>query len=181
MSATVVIPTPVMTPTSVVIPAAPGTFVVIPLVIETVSIKISPVVSFEIRPVVAEIYAVAVVSIPGRIVIIGISRILGFTRGRRRIIATVIFLGGSGCIGVAVFYGSRSSDNHPGTRDMETEAGANINLGITFCGDEACGYNGGEHKYLFHICSFKFSDADYRICILVYWIWKKVKDLKGYC
>jgi len=130
-------------------------------VIEAAAIEIGPVVSFEIWPVVGEVNAVAVVTVPGWIVIIGISGEIGLACGGRCIVAAVIFRRGGRRIGITVNNGGGNGGGYNDSRsgNPEADAGAYVYLGIAFGRDEAGGYNGGEHQYLFHICSFKFSDA----------------------
>ena len=143
--------------TPVTIPAMPiATFMFPTVMIEATAIKVSPVVPFEIGPVVGEIYPVMIVAVPGRIVIVSIAGVFGLALGGWCIVAAVIFRDGSrsGRIGVTVNYGRGSGNNHPGTGYMKADAGAYIDLGIAFGSDEAGGYNGGEDEYLFHICSF---------------------------
>ena len=86
-----------------------------PGVVEATMVEISPVLSFEKRTIVFEVETIPVVAVPGRIIIIGIPWKIGFTDG--------------------------GSDIDPGCGDANANAGSDKYLGITFCRDQARGYN----------------------------------------
>jgi hypothetical protein len=67
-------------------------------VIETSAIEICAVGSFENGTIVFEVYAIPVVTIPGGIIIIDISGIVGLTDLRVRIIAAVVAAVINGCL-----------------------------------------------------------------------------------
>ena len=120
-----------------------------PCVVEATMIEISPVVSFEERTIVCEVETIPVVTIPGRVVIIGIAGEIRFEHGGGGIVAVRIYRGGSGI--AAINYGCGGDkgpayNGEPDTCMPESDAGADINLGITFGSDEAGGYDGCEDK-----------------------------------
>ncbi len=120
-------------------------FVYEPGVVEMPAMEVSPVVSFKERTVVFEIEPIPVVPVPGRIVIVGVSGEIGFTDSRRGIVTIRVNRCGCRRIGGTVNNG-RGSDYDAGGRYPEAEVCAYKDLSITFCSDEAGGYNGGENK-----------------------------------
>ena len=111
-------------------------------VVKCPMIEVSGVVSVEERAIVCEIDPVAKVTIPGRIIIIGISGEIGFDDGRSGVIA--ICINRSGCIDNGC--GDRGADINAGCGYTETYMRTDDYLRITFAGDEAGGYNGGKDK-----------------------------------
>jgi hypothetical protein len=105
-----------------------------PGVVEMTAVKVGPVVSFKERTVVFEVETIPVVTIPGRVVIVGITGEIGFTNSRSGIIAIGINRYGCG------------SDHDTGGRNPKSYVCTDEYLGITFGSDEAGGYNGGEDK-----------------------------------
>jgi hypothetical protein len=125
----------------------------VPGVVEMTTIKVAPMVSFKQRTVVFEVETISVVTVPCRVVIIGVSGEIGFTDCRSGIITVCINRCGCGRISGTVNDGC-GSYHDTGSRNPESDVCANEYLGITFSSDEAGGYDDGENKYLFHICSF---------------------------
>ena len=105
--------------------------------------EISPMVSFEDGAVVFEVYAIPVVTVPYRIIVIDVSGEIGFTDGRIGIIAAVI--DGSRLIDNGRGY-RRGCNKDPGMGYAEAKVSAYIYLGVAPGSDEAGGYNGGDHK-----------------------------------
>jgi hypothetical protein len=99
--------------------------------IEPAMIEVSGMISIEERTIVLEIDPVAIVTAPGRIVIISISGEIGFDDG------------GSGIVARG---GYRRTNVNPGGRNTETNMRADEYLRIAFSSDEAGGYNGGKDK-----------------------------------
>jgi hypothetical protein len=116
-----------------------------PGVVEMTAVKVGPVVSFKERTVVFEVETIPVVTIPGRVVIVGITGEIGFTNSRSGIIAIGINRYGCGRIGGTVNNGC-GSDHDTGGRNPKSYVCTDEYLGITFGSDEAGGYNGGEDK-----------------------------------
>lgn len=119
-----------------------------PGVVKTPTVEIGPVIPFEDRTIVFEIETIPVVTVPGRVVIIGIAGEVGFAGSGGCIVSVRIY--GSGSDIASVNYGCGSdkgpaNNGEPDTDMCESDAGANagadINLGITFTSDEAGGYN----------------------------------------
>jgi hypothetical protein len=110
--------------------------------IEPAMVEICGVVSIEERPIVFVIDPVAIVTAPGRIVIIGVSGEIGFDNGGSGIVATCIYR--SGGVDNGSGYGGSYID--PGSWNTETDMRAYEYLGIAFGSDKAGGYNGGEDK-----------------------------------
>jgi hypothetical protein len=120
-----------------------------PCAVEAATIEISPVVSFKERTVVFEIETIPVVTVPGRIVIISIAGEIRFKNARGRIVSASVYRSGSDI--AAINYGRRSdkgpaNNGEPDTCMPESDAGADINLGITFGSDKAAGYDGCKDK-----------------------------------
>jgi|SRR5580658_3580391 hypothetical protein len=120
-----------------------------PCVVEATAIEISPVVSFEERTVVIEVETIPVVTVPGRIVIVSIAGEIRFEDGGGRIVSACVY--GSGSDITTINYGCRgdkgpANNGESDTYMPESDASADINLGITFGSDEAAGYDGGENK-----------------------------------
>jgi hypothetical protein len=113
-----------------------------PAVVETTTVEISPMVSFEERTIVFEVETIPVVPVPGRIIIISIAGEFGFTDSGGCIVSTLVYRSGSVCAGI----NHRRSDIDPGCGYAKTYAGADKNLGITFGSDEAGGYDGCKDK-----------------------------------
>ena len=110
-----------------------------PGMVEATAIEVFPVVPLEIRAIVCEVVPIAVVTVPGGIVIVGVAREVCFTDSRVGIVSA--FIDGGGC-GV-----DRSrSDIYSGARDTETDMCIYVHLGITFGSDEAGGYDSGEDQ-----------------------------------
>jgi hypothetical protein len=141
--------------------------------IEATAGEVSPVVSLEEGAIVTEVYPVTIVTIPGRVVIIGITGVIRFTNGGRCVVATVC---GSLVIRrilidrllICRFLINGLLINrllidrcgvYPDAGDAKTNVSVYVYLGIAFGSDEASGYNCGEHQYLFHICRFLVGDA----------------------
>lgn len=129
-------------------PTAEATIVCEPGVVKTTTVEISPVVSFEERTIVVEIEPVPVVPVPGRIIIISVAGEFGFTNGRGRKVSARIYRSGSDIAAINYRSGSDkgpANNGEPDTcmreSDASANAGANINLRITFASDEAGGYN----------------------------------------
>jgi hypothetical protein len=130
-----------------------------PCVVKAPTIEIGPVVSFEIRPVVGVVYPIAIVTAPGRIVIIDITGEFGFAGCGRGIVPAII-------CGIVVNRCGRRVDRcgrrvnggrsniHPDAGEADTDMGVYIYLRIAFGSDEAGGQSGGDEHYLFHICRF---------------------------
>jgi hypothetical protein len=116
-----------------------------PDVVEMTTIEVAPVVSFKQRTVVFEVETISVVTVPGRIVIIGISGEIGFTNRRSGIITVCVNRCGCGRICGTVNNGC-GSYHDTGNRNPESDVCANEYLGITFSSDEAGCYDGGENK-----------------------------------
>jgi hypothetical protein len=116
-----------------------------PGVVEMTAIEVGPVVSFKERTVMCEVETIPVVTIPGRVVIVGVSGKLRFTDRRSGIITVRINRSGCGRISSTVNNG-RGSYNDTRSRNPESNVCANENLGITFCSDEAGGHDGSENK-----------------------------------
>jgi hypothetical protein len=126
-------------------------------VVETVAGEIGAVIPFEIRPVVSKVVPVAIVAVPGGVVVVSIPGVFRLTHFGSGIVATAI----SGLIiyGLLIFrlivYGSGSGvdgsgcDVHPGAGNAKAYMGVYIDLRIAFGSDEASGYDCGENKYLF--------------------------------
>jgi len=91
---TVIKPPTVVEPPTVVKPPAITAVVVKTRVVKTSAVEISPVVSFEDRTIVFEVYAIPEVTVPGGIIIVDISGIVGFTDFRVGIITAVAVIGG---------------------------------------------------------------------------------------
>ena len=129
---------------SVVVPIRTGSGISAPCmfppgVVEATAIEVSPMIPFEIRTIVCEIVPIAVVAVPGGIVIVGVAREVCFTDGGVGIVSA--FIDGSRC-GV-----DRSRCYiHSGARDTETDMRIYIDLGVTFGSDEAGGYNSGKDQ-----------------------------------
>ena len=121
-----------------------ATVVCEPGVVKMTAMEVSPVVSFKERTVVFEIEAVPVVTVPGRIVIVGISGEIGFTDRRSSIIT--VRIDRRGRISGTVDNGCGSCYNDTGNRNPESDVCTNEYLGITFSSDKAGGYDGSEHK-----------------------------------
>ena len=118
-------------------------------VVEAAMREISPVVPFEERTVVFEVETIPVVTVPGRIVIISISGEIRFKNGRSRIVSACVYRSGSDI--AAIYYGcgrnkGPANNGEPDTCMPESDAGADIDLGITFGSDEAGGYDGCKDK-----------------------------------
>jgi hypothetical protein len=122
-----------------------STVVYEPGVVEMTAIEVGPVVSFKERMVMCEIETIPVVTVPGRVVIVGVSGELRFTDRRSGIITVRIDGSGYWRISGTVNNG-RGSYNETRSRNPESNVCANENLGITFCSDEAGGYDSGENK-----------------------------------
>ncbi len=123
-------------------PSVEATVMFEPVVVKTTAVEISPVVPFEERTVVFEVETIAVVAVPGRIIIICISGEISFTDRRCGIVSACIYRSGGICAGVY----DRRSDIDPGYRYPHANAGGDKYLGITFSSDEAGGYNCGKNK-----------------------------------
>jgi hypothetical protein len=148
-----VCPIVVKSPT-VVKPPAITAVMVKTRVVKTSAVEISPMVSFEKRTVVLEVYAVPVVTVPRWVVVVDVSGVIGFTNLRIGIIAAVIFRRGLFVDGCGLFihgllidyrrcYG-RGADVYPSTGYAKTDVCIYIYLGVAFRSDETCGCNGGE-------------------------------------
>lgn len=116
----------------------------IPGVVKMTTIEVPSVVSFKEGTVVFEVETVPVVTVPGRVVIIGISGEIGFTNCGSGIVA--IRIDRCGRISGTVNNGCRNSNYDPGSRYPEAEVCIYEYLGITFGSDKAGGYNSGEDK-----------------------------------
>ena len=121
-----------------------STVVCEPGVVEMVATEVGPVISFKERMVVLEVETVPVMTIPGRIVIVGISGEISFT-DRGSCIITVC-INRCGRISGTVDNGCGSCYNDTGNRNPEPGVCANEYLGITFSSNEAGCYDGGENK-----------------------------------
>lgn len=147
----------VTVPAAIMIPAAimvPPTAVVIPFaalvfesfMVEPAAIEVVPVVSFEIGAIVFEVEAVAIVAVPGGVVIVGVAGEFGLADGRSCIVSTLVhrggFINGGRFINGSRFVNRGRCDIYPGARDTEADVRVYKNLGITFGSDEAGGYNG---------------------------------------
>ena len=115
-----------------------------PGVVKMTATEIAPVVPFKERTVVLEVETVPVVTVPYRIVIIGIPGEIGFTDRRSGIITVCI--NRCGRISGTVDNGCGSCYNDTGNRNPESDMCANEYLGIAFSSDEAGCYDGGENK-----------------------------------
>jgi hypothetical protein len=118
-----------------------------PRVVEATMIEISPVVSFEERTVVFKVETIPVVTVPGRIVIIGIAGEIGFKHRGSGIVSACVNRSGI----PAINYGCGSdkgptNNREPDAYTSESNSGADIYLGIAFGADEAAGYDSGEDK-----------------------------------
>lgn len=131
-------------PTAVMFPAG---------VIESAVIEVSGVVSVEEGAIVFEIDPVAIVTTPGRIVVVSISGEVCFTDRRIGVVAAVCGSRFSvGRIGFSVdggrcgVYrcGNGSAHINAGSGYPETDMRTDDDLRITFSSDEAGSYNGGE-------------------------------------
>ena len=112
--------------------------------VKMTTIKVGPVVSFKQRTVVFEVETIPVVTVPGRVVIIGVSGELGFTDRRSGIITVCI--NRCGRISLTVNNRCGCCYNDTGNRNPESDVCANEYLGIAFSSDEAGGNDGGENK-----------------------------------
>jgi hypothetical protein len=110
--------------------------------IEPTMVEICGMVSIEERAIVFEIDPVAIVTAPGRIVIIGISGEICFDDGRTGIIAACVYRGA--CVDHGCGYSGSYID--PGCGNTETNMRAYEYLRIAFSSDEAGGYDGGKDK-----------------------------------
>ena len=112
-------------------------------VVETAMVEIGGVVSVEDRAIVFEIDPVAIVTTPGRIIIVGISGEFRFTDCRGGIVTPGINRSGSRSIDNGC--GSCVCRTHINVRngDAYADVCSYEDLRITFAGDEAGGYNGG--------------------------------------
>ena len=115
-----------------------------PGVVEMTAMEIGPVVSFKERTVVFEVETVPVVTVPCRILIVGISGEIGFTDRRSGIITVCI--NWCGRISRTVNNGCGCCYNDMGNRNPEPDVCADEYLGITFSSDKAGCYDGGENK-----------------------------------
>lgn len=109
--------------------------------VEATVVEVSGVVSVEEGAIVFKIDPVAIVTTPGRIVIVSISGVICFTYFRSGVVATVICGGRCGVYGC----GNGSAHINTGSRDPETNMRTDEYLRIAFSSDEAGSYNGGEH------------------------------------
>ena len=71
-----------------------------PCVVEATMIEISPVVSFEERTIVFEVETIAVVTVPGRVVIVGIAGEIGFDHCGSGIVSACVNGSGSDIAGI---------------------------------------------------------------------------------
>jgi len=115
-----------MTPTTIVFPTS---------VVKASAIEIGSVVSFKPGTIVLEVDPVAVVTGPGRVVVIDITGVLGFTNFGGGIIAAAISRSGLIIGGIRLLvYGSRSGVNrsrcniHPRTGDTKADVRVYIYL-----------------------------------------------------
>jgi hypothetical protein len=110
-----------------------------PGAVKAAAVKICPVVPFENRAIVFEVELVAVVAVPGGVVIIGVSGEIGFAGGRSGIISAGVYGCGwiiSGCGG----------DVDPGSGNTETYMRTYEYLRGTFGSDQAGGKDSDEDK-----------------------------------
>ena len=110
-----------------------------PGAVKAAVVKICPMVSFEYRAIVFEVEPVAIVAVPGGVVIIGVSGEIGFAGRGSGIISAGVYGCGwiiSGCGG----------DVYPGSGDTETYMRTYEYLGGTFGSDQAGAYDGSEDK-----------------------------------
>jgi len=110
--------------------------------VEPTMIEIGGVVSVKERAIVFKINPITIVPIPYGVIIISVAGEVSFDDVRSCIIATCIDRGRS--IDNGCRYGG--SYINPGGWNAETDTGSDEYLSITFCSDEAGGYNGGEDK-----------------------------------
>ena len=132
-------------PPSVAIPVTPAAPFVFPSrVVKPATVEIGSVVSFEERAGVLEVDPVAVVAVPGRVVIVDITGVVGFTNGGRCIVAVI---GGSGLFVYRCGGGVNRSrcDVYPGAGNAKTDVCIYVYLRIAFGSDEASGYDSGEN------------------------------------
>ena len=124
--------------------------------VETTAIEVGSVVSFKEGTIVTVVNPVAIVTIPGRVVIIDISGVFGFTNSGRCIVAAAV----RGSLIVLLILIDRRRflvdrcgrsvnggrcDIHAGARDTEADVSVYVYLRIAFGSDEASGYNCGDH------------------------------------
>jgi hypothetical protein len=115
------------------------------------AVKIPGIGPFKERPVMGVIIVVPIVTIPGRVVIISITR---------KFIFEISACDGSGCIFILVDRCGLLIDHwwwgniYPGTVEGEANAGIDIDLGLTTGSDQTGSYYCGECKERFHNLSF---------------------------
>ena len=112
--------------------------------IEPTMIEISGMVSVEEGAIVFEINPVAIVTTPGRIIIVSIAGEVCFTYGRSGVVTPII--NRNGCGGVDSGAGNDGTYINPRDRYADTNMRTDEYLRITFTGDEAGGYNGGKDE-----------------------------------
>jgi hypothetical protein len=120
-----------------------------PCVVKPTMEEISPVVPFEERTIVVEVEPIPVVAVPGRVVIISIAGEFSFTNSRGCIVSVRVYRSGSDIPGIKDRCRSDKgppNNGEPDTYMAKADAGADINLGITFGSDEAGGYDGCKDK-----------------------------------
>jgi hypothetical protein len=113
--------------------------------VESSAIEIGSVVSFKKGTVVLEVYAIPVVTGPCGIIIVGISRKIGFTDRGIGIIAVVVNGSGLGIYRRGPIDYRCGCDIDPGAGYAKADMGAYKYLRIAFGGDEARGDDGGKN------------------------------------
>jgi hypothetical protein len=124
-------------------------------VIKTSTVEIGAVVPFENGAVVLEVYAIPVVTVPGGVIIIDVSREIGFAHSGVGVIAAIIdwrrlFINGCRlCVDrlLLIYYRRRhrrSDYVDPPAGYAKSNMCIYIDLGVAFGSDETRGCNGGE-------------------------------------
>ena len=122
-------------PSSPVIPTTAGVLALEPGVVKMSTVEIFPVIPFERGAIVSVVEPIAIVSFPGRIVIIGITREIIFIHNRGWSISLLVYRSrsifiidrsGSGCIGASINNGRSHGNTDPG--NPETNTGVYIYL-----------------------------------------------------
>src|SRR5579871_4386772 len=90
-------------------PAVETTVMFEPRVVKTFVTEVSSMLPLEVRTVVFKIEAIPVVTVPGGIVIVGISGEIGFADGRSGVVSASVY--GSRCVCAGVY--NRRSDIDP--------------------------------------------------------------------